>query len=116
MSTEQAHASRSRRKRALIRFVIVAVVAAAVVRGLSGWMRWDGARPQPAGFARGLLHGAAMPLAWPGLLMGHDAVIYAEKNTGRAYKLGYTTGVNLCGALFFGVMYRRVARLRALAR
>ncbi len=104
------------RRRALLRLALVALVAALVIRGLSGWMRWDGARPEPAGFARGMLHGAAMPLAWPGLLLGHDAVIYAEHNTGRTYKLGYTIGVNLCGALFFGVMYRRVARLRAMAR
>ena len=116
MPSEQVPASVPGRKQALLRLAVVAVVAAIVVRGLSAAMRWDGTRPEPAGFGRGLLHGAAMPLAWPGLLFGRDAVIYADHNTGRTYKLGYTTGVNLCGALFFGVMYRRIARLRSLVR
>ena len=92
------------------------MATAIVVRGLSAAMRWDGTRPEPAGFGRGMLHGAAMPLAWPGLLFGQDAAIYAANNTGRTYKLGYTSGVNLCGALFFGVAYRRLARLRSLVR
>ena len=100
----------------MLRIVVLALVAALVVRGLSLWMRADGHRTEPAGFGRGLLHGAAMPLAWPGLLVGHDASIYADHNTGRTYKLGYTTGVNLCGALFFGLMYRRISRLRSLVR
>lgn len=113
---EQVPASRPGRSRTLLRLAVAAVVLTLAVRGLSAWMRRDGARTEPAGFARGLLHGAAMPVAWPGLLLGHDTVIYADHNTGRTYKLGYTTGVNLCGALFFGAMYRRVARLRALVR
>jgi hypothetical protein len=116
MTVEQAPAPSSRRWPGVLRLVLVALVAAGVVRGLSTWMRYDGQRTEPAGFGRGVLHGAAMPLAWPGLLAGHDAVIYAEFNTGRTYKLGYTSGVNLCGALFFGLMYRRVSRLRALVR
>ena len=66
----------------------------------------------PAGFIDGMKHGAKMPLALPRLLLGHDTTIYAESNTGRTYKLGYTVGVNACGALFFGVMYWRVNRLR----
>lgn len=100
----------------LLRLLVMAVVAGVIVRGLSAAMLWDGARPEPAGFGRGMLHGAAMPLTWPGLLVGHDTVIYADRNTGRTYKLGYTTGVNLCGAIFFGLMYRRVSRLRSLVR
>ena len=66
----------------------------------------------PAGFARGLLHGALMPLALPGLLAGKDVAIYAANNAGRTYKLGYTTGVNACGAVFFGIFYWRVSRWR----
>ncbi len=66
----------------------------------------------PAGFVAGLKHGAKMPLALPRLLLGHDTTIYAESNTGRTYKLGYTTGVNACGALFFGVTFWRLNRLR----
>jgi hypothetical protein len=67
---------------------------------------------QPAGFNRGLLHGILMPIALPNLLVGNDVPIYAAHNTGRLYKLGYTVGVNGCGALFFGFLYWRLRRLR----
>ncbi|MBA4147422.1 MAG: hypothetical protein H0X66_04850 [Verrucomicrobia bacterium] len=70
------------------------------------------ASDKPAGFVHGMLHGALMPLALPNLLVGNDVSIYADTNTGRTYKLGYTVGVNACGALFFGVMYFRVSRWR----
>ncbi len=63
-----------------------------------------------AGFARGLVDGAIMPGALPPLLFGRDVSIYAAHNTGRTYKLGYTAGVNGCGALFFGVIYWRAVR------
>jgi hypothetical protein len=68
--------------------------------------------PAPAGLGRGLLHGALMPLALPNLLIGRDVPIYAVHNTGVSYKLGYTAGVNACGALFFGFFYWRLHRLR----
>ena len=55
-----------------------------------------------AGFGLGLVHGALMPLALPRLATGGDVTIYALHNTGRTYHLGYTLGVNLCGAVFFG--------------
>jgi hypothetical protein len=68
---------------------------------------------RPAGFLRGLVQGALMPAAMPNLLIGHDVVIYAEKNnTGVFYKLGYTIGVNACGAIFFGMFYWRLKRWR----
>jgi hypothetical protein len=66
----------------------------------------------PAGLGRGLLHGALMPLALPNLLIGRDVPIYAAHNTGVSYKIGYTAGVNACGALFFGCFYWRLHRLR----
>jgi hypothetical protein len=66
----------------------------------------------PAGFARGVLQGALMPMSLPNLLVGHDVAIYSQNNTGLTYKLGYTTGVNACGALFFGVVFWRFNRLR----
>ncbi len=66
----------------------------------------------PAGFGRGVAHGALMPLAMPQLLFGKDVTIYASDNSGRTYKLGYTVGVNACGALFFGVAYWRWNRWR----
>ena len=70
------------------------------------------ADPAPAGFSRGLLRGVLMPCTLPTLLMGHDVVIYAENNNGVPYKRGYTLGVSVCGAVFFGLFYRRLARLR----
>jgi len=66
----------------------------------------------PAGFGRGIVHGAMMPCALPNLLFGKDVTIYALENTGRTYKLGYTVGVNGCGAIFFGIFFWRVNRWR----
>src|SRR5437762_14126039 len=68
---------------------------------------------RPAGFVRGLVQGALMPAAMPNLLVGHDVAIYAMKNNGVFYKLGYTMGVNACGALFFGLFYWRLRRWRS---
>jgi hypothetical protein len=63
-----------------------------------------------AGFARGVLHGILMPMALPNLLVGKDVPIYAVHNTGVSYKLGYTAGVNTCGAIFFGAWFWRFSR------
>ena len=46
-----------------------------------------------------------MPMALPALAIGQDVTIYAEQNTGRTYKLGYTLGINLCGLLVFGTAF-----------
>ena len=62
---------------------------------------------QPAGFCWGFVHGALMPAALPTLCTGRDVTIYAPHNTGVSYKLGYTMGVNGCGALFFGLAFLR---------
>jgi hypothetical protein len=69
-------------------------------------------RPEPAGFPRGVLQGALMPMTMPNLVFGNDVAIYAANNTGRTYKLGYTVGVNGCGLIFFGVFFWRLRRLR----
>ena len=69
----------------------------------------------PAGFASGVIDGALMPGTLPPLLLGRDVTIYAPNNSGRTYKLGYTVGVNACGALFFGLVYWRVIRFRRRA-
>ncbi len=57
------------------------------------------------GFWYGTLHGALMPMALPALLAGKDVPIYAERNTGRPYKLGYIAGINACGFVVFGMMF-----------
>jgi hypothetical protein len=56
-----------------------------------------------AGFHLGVVQGAVMPAALPGLLMGNDLPIYAPNNIGRGYKIGFLLGINFCGTLFFGV-------------
>ena len=63
-----------------------------------------------AGFRLGILHGALMPVALPSLLLGKDVPIYAEKNQGRFYKLGYIAGINACGFVFFGLAFWRPGR------
>ena len=94
-------------------FVIVIVV---VTYGI-GWLMNKSVSltaqgPAAAGFGSGMIHGALMPGAMPSLLFGRDIVIYAPRNNGRLYKLGYTFGVNACGALFFGTFYWRLNRWR----
>jgi hypothetical protein len=71
---------------------------------------------QPAGFGRGVIQGALMPMSMPNLIVGHDITIYSLNNTGISYKLGYTAGVNGCGALFFGLTFWRFSRWRASGR
>ena len=101
----------SRLKRILGRFL--GIIGAAVVIGAVFHFVAQGAqRLRPAGFKAGLAHGALMPMALPNLLVGDDVTIYAQENTGRLYKLGYTAGVNGCGLLFFGLFFWRVSRWR----
>jgi len=97
-------------KRGGIRFLFTIGVALIVGSTSAAAMKWDSHRPTPPGFYRGLLHGALMPLAWPTLLAGHDQQIYADSHSGRTYKLGYSLGVNACGALFFGWFFTRLRR------
>lgn len=66
----------------------------------------------PAGFFIGVLHGALMPAALPGLLTGHDLPIYASNNLGRAYNIGYILGINACGTVFFSVALWRPHNLK----
>lgn len=68
-----------------------------------------------AGFRLGVLHGALMPVALPSLLLGKDVPIYAERNLGRSYKLGYIAGINACGFVFFGLAFWQPARPSAKA-
>ena len=68
---------------------------------LQAWAAPRFYRPdRTAGFYTGLLEGALMPAALPGLLSGHDLPIYASNNSGRAYKIGYIFGINACGTFF----------------
>ena len=93
----------------VLTIVVVALVLGYGIRHLSAALERSSA---PAGFGRGMLQGAMMPCALPNLLVGHDVSIYNQNNTGVPYKLGYTCGVNTCGAVFFGLFFLRVNRLR----
>jgi hypothetical protein len=89
--------------------VIKIIALTAISLGLIFAQGWAASRYyQPdyvAGFPAGLLEGALMPAALPGLVGGHDLPIYAPNNLGRAYKIGYILGLNTCGTLFFGVAF-----------
>jgi hypothetical protein len=89
----------------IITFVIWTLVMFGVGMILNRTTRTGLNRSQPAGFGLGMVHGALMPLALPRLAVGGDVAIYAVNNTGRSYHLGYTLGVNLCGAAFFGFSF-----------
>lgn len=93
--------------RRLLPLLVLALGSLLIARVLDYSARTAETANPPAGFTRGLLHGACMPATWPALVMGQNPVIYAPNNDGRLYKLGYTVGVNLCGALFFGTWFWR---------
>lgn len=102
----------SRLTRGLFRFGCLLALAACIGGGLNLSAARLERDARPAGFTRGLVQGALMPLAMPNLLVGNDVAIYASHNTGRNYKLGYSLGVNLCGLTFFGFFFWRVSRWR----
>lgn len=90
-------------------FLVLATIIGAVLNRIAISFEKD---PHPAGFVRGIVQGAMMPMSLPNLLVGRDITIYSQNNTGVTYKIGYTTGVNGCGALFFGLVFWRFAKLR----
>ncbi|HXT38610.1 MAG TPA: hypothetical protein VN887_01165 [Candidatus Angelobacter sp.] len=112
-ATANGSAPAHRRANLVTRLAFIILLAFAI-----GWVLNRVARQlehssRPAGFVRGLVQGALMPASMPNLLIGHDVAIYAEKNNnGVFYKLGYTMGVNACGAIFFGMFYWRLKRWR----
>ena len=96
----------------LAKFIIIKGVAMTLLTIVLAVMQgWAAPRfykaDRTAGFNTGLLEGALMPAALPGLLMGHDLPIYAPNNSGRPYNIGYILGINTCGTLFFGVAFWR---------
>jgi hypothetical protein len=99
--------------RLAIQIVCVFAIAVVVGAGLNHAAAVFERSGRQAGFGQGVLQGALMPMAMPSLLVGRDVKIYAENNTGRTYKLGYTAGVNACGAIFFGYAFWRWRHLKA---
>ena len=104
----------SGRARKILLRILSVLFTAFIIGCVVGVISTASNRPEagPAGFRRGILHGALMPGALPNLIVGNDVVIYAPNNTGRTYKLGYTLGVNGCGAVFFGFFFWRLNRWR----
>ncbi len=103
---------RSLARKILLRILSI-LIAAVVIGCVTNFFSHVSNRSSgPAGFARGVLHGALMPCALPNLLVGKNVTIYAPNNTGRTYNLGYTVGVNGCGAIFFGFFFWRISRWR----
>lgn len=102
-------------KKIATRVVTILLLAAAVGWTLNHISASLQHNPDPAGFRRGMIQGALMPMAMPNLLFGKDVTIYSTNNTGITYKLGYTAGVNTCGAIFFGFFFWKVSRWRKRA-
>jgi hypothetical protein len=89
----------------IIKFVALTAISLALIFA-QNWAAPRYYRPDyVAGFYTGLLEGALMPAALPGLLGGKDVPIYAPNNEGRGYKIGYILGLNACGTFFFGVSF-----------
>jgi hypothetical protein len=99
-------------RRVLLRILSFLVFAAIIGFIINFAIQISNRSTGPAGFGKGVIHGALMPAAMPNLIIGNDVPIYAANNTGRTYKLGYTVGVNGCGLIFFGVFFWRVNRWR----
>lgn len=116
MTDSQAKVSAAGRwARILLRLLALILVAGAIGGCLNHIATGLERDARPAGFTRGVVQGALMPMSMPNLLVGRDITIYSANNTGVSYKLGYTTGVNGCGAFFFGFLFWRLNRLRKWA-
>ena len=89
--------------------LVVAFMIGLLLNKISAHFEHD---TRPAGFFRGMLQGALMPMSMPNLLFGKEVTIYSLRNTGLTYKLGYTLGTNTCGAIFFGLFFWRLTRWR----
>jgi hypothetical protein len=109
-TSDPARISATRRKLWLKRIACF-LTASILVGCFYGWS-FPRAFPKNTtfGFGYGMLHGALMPLALPGLLMGQDVEIFATENSGRPYKIGYICGINVCGLAFFGPLFWRPKR------
>jgi hypothetical protein len=91
-----------------LRKVVVFVAVTLIFGWFYGWASpWAFPQAQRPGFGYGMLHGALMPMALPSLVIGQDVEIYAAHNSGRAYKIGYIAGINVCGLIFFGSAFWR---------
>jgi hypothetical protein len=90
----------------LLRKAITLAIVTVIFGYAYAWVSpWAFPVKKTVGFGYGMLHGAMMPIALPGLVIGKDVPIYDTDNTGRFYKIGYICGINLCGIAFFGPVF-----------
>ncbi|HEX9045564.1 MAG TPA: hypothetical protein VF988_00940 [Verrucomicrobiae bacterium] len=102
----------SKTKVLVIKSIALTVISIALISA-QGWATPRFYRADyTAGFGTGLLEGALMPAALPGLVGGKDLPIYAPNNDGRGYKIGFILGLNTCGTFFFGVAFWQPRRRR----
>ena len=66
-------------------FLLLAAIIGVVLNRLSATLDKNA---RPAGFTRGVVQGALMPMSFPNLLVGRDVTIYSQNNTGLSYNLG----------------------------
>ena len=102
----------SKKKVIVIKIIALTIISLALIFGQT----WASTRfyrtDYVAVFHTGLLEGALMPAALPGLMSGKDVPIYAPNNDGRGYKIGFILGLNACGTFFFGVVFWQPRRNR----
>lgn len=104
-ASDAVHDCMSKKKVIIVKVAALTAISLALVFA-QGWAAPRYYQPDyVAGFYTGMLEGALMPAALPGLLGGHDVPIYAPNNEGRGYKIGYILGLNTCGTFFFGVAF-----------
>jgi hypothetical protein len=104
----------TRRRKLWLRRIATVLIASALLSWAYGWsLSRAYPKDKTFGFGYGMLHGALMPLALPGLVLGRDVEIYAADNSGRCYKIGYICGINVCGLAFFGSLFWRPKRAAA---
>lgn len=112
MPAIQAHAPGPRSTAGIwLRKAAVFVTVTVLFGWFYGWASpWAFPQATRVGFGYGMLHGALMPMALPSLVIGEDVAIYAANNSGRAYKIGYIAGINVCGLIVFGSAFWRPRR------
>lgn len=73
--------------------VIMLMSCICLLSGCADVQHVSGLSGQPAGFWRGLWHGAILPFSFIGRLFIDNIAVYAVNNTGGWYDFGFLIGV-----------------------